>query len=132
MSLALAKVEKLTPAERRDLKHCINTVRAAQWAVQDASNVLVDARERKLYRENHDTFENFCRAAFGFSRQHAHNLIKAGEVFANLSTRVDTQPLSEGQVRLRSAADEIHSAYHITRRDLEDARSQLGKHRRAA
>ena len=34
--------------------------------------------------------------------------------------------------RLRSAADEIHSAYHITRRDLEDARSQLGKHRRAA
>lgn len=34
--------------------------------------------------------------------------------------------------RLRAAADEIHTAYHLARRDLDDARAQLIKPRRAA
>lgn len=100
MSTALTKREKLTPAERRDLKACIATVKAAKWALMDAAEALQEARQRKLYREQYSTFEEFCHAEFGMERAHAYRLLDAGKVFERLQCLPrETLPTSERQVR---------------------------------
>jgi hypothetical protein len=65
----------------------------------EVGNALLEIRDLKLYRETHETFEEYCRERWKMSRQRAHQLIDAAGVVQNLSTTVDIHPTSERQVR---------------------------------
>lgn len=41
---------------------------------------LREIRDKKLYRDEHETFEAFCQAEYGFERAHAYRLIGFAEV----------------------------------------------------
>ncbi|MFZ5764163.1 MAG: hypothetical protein ACOY4H_01040 [Thermodesulfobacteriota bacterium] len=72
---------------------------------------LIEIRERELYREEHRTFEGYCKKIFDFSRGHAYRLIGAAQVVENLSQMspnwrqaetdpvIDMVPMNEAQVR---------------------------------
>ena len=60
---------------------------------------LADIRDRRLYRAEHDTFEQYTEQRWQMSRSRAYQMIEAAEV---VSTIVDTGapiPANEGQAR---------------------------------
>lgn len=59
---------------------------------------LKEIRDKRLYRENNDTFEGFCRNHLTISRVYAYRQIVAAEVISNLLP-IGNMPLNESQVR---------------------------------
>jgi hypothetical protein len=47
-------------------------------------NALLRIRDAKLYRENHRTFEDYCRGRWKMSARRGRQLIDAANVFANI------------------------------------------------
>ena len=65
----------------------------------DVSMALLKIRDNRLYLPDnsgqYDTFDDYCRERWGFSRQRAPQMIEA----ASVSTMVDTSPKNEAQAR---------------------------------
>lgn len=88
--------DALDRAERDELLRQEAKIQAAAQTFVDAGQALVVIRDRRLYRETHATFEDYCRQRWGFNRSRASQLIGAHE----LSTIVDTA----GMAPLRNEA----------------------------
>ncbi|HXI19415.1 MAG TPA: site-specific DNA-methyltransferase [Chloroflexota bacterium] len=81
---------------------------------------LLAIRDRGLYRKRkggqYDTFEDYCRERWKFTRQYAYNLMDAAKVAGILSTAVDKPPTAEWQARplaplLRTQPEAIPEAW---------------------
>jgi hypothetical protein len=59
---------------------------------------LVEVRDRRLYRQTHDTFEAYCEGRWHFKRSHAYRLIDAAAVVNNLPPQ-EQGPANELQAR---------------------------------
>jgi hypothetical protein len=66
----------------------------------EVGKALLTIRDKRLYRGEHGTFEEYCRTKWGFSKTAANRYISASNVNANL-IEVDTEvlPTSEAQFR---------------------------------
>jgi hypothetical protein len=77
--------------------------RKVERAFYEAGKALRELRDRKLYRSTHQTFEEYCRDRFGYSRRHPYLLMEAAVIVDNLSEKCDPMdhipPTSERQVR---------------------------------
>ncbi len=60
--------------------------RKVERAFYEAGLALRELRDRRLYRNTHKTFEEYCRYRFGHSRQKSNYLIAAAGVYDNLTT----------------------------------------------
>ena len=67
----------------------------------EVGNALMEIRDGRLYRAEHDTFENYCRERWGMGRNYVNKLIAASGVVLNLGTIVpkDELPQTETQAR---------------------------------
>lgn len=67
----------------------------------DVGNALQEMRDRKLYRDTHRTFEDYCREQWGMERAHAYRLIDSAQVVEQLemSPIGDILPANESQAR---------------------------------
>ncbi len=80
-TVVLKVVEELTEqelAERQSLELKV------ERTFVEAGKALRTLRDRRLYRNTHKTFEEYCRDRFGFTRISANYKIAAAEVFENL------------------------------------------------
>ena len=72
-------------------------------AFVEAGTALRELRDRRLYRNTHKTFEEYCRDRFGFSRQNANYFIAGAGVVDNLlnltTNCCQILPTKESQVR---------------------------------
>lgn len=79
----------------------------------DVGSALLEVRDRRLYRESHLTWDDYCRERWNMSRIHAHRLIEAAEVSAMLPT--GNTPDSERQARelvpLKDDPDAVREVY---------------------
>ena len=66
---------KLTLVEKSDLKKLITIVDSAKAASIEGGKALLTIRDRKLYREECGTFEEFCEKRWGYKRAQAYRLI---------------------------------------------------------
>ncbi len=76
--------------------------RLVERAFYEAGRALKQLRDRRLYRNTHDTFENYCRERFSYNRSRSYQLIDAATVVDNLQEcppMVDILPTTERQVR---------------------------------
>lgn len=100
---------------------------------------LAEIKEKKLYREHHKTFDEYCKKVFGVSRTHTYRLISSSEVMDNLSQLKEIPlPESERQVRpLISLSPELQReawkrvitlSQHkkVTARDIKQIVKELG------
>jgi hypothetical protein len=82
---------KLSPADRKNLMRFEETIREgicrAKAGLIEVGTALANIREGRLYRESFDSFDDYCRTRWGFSRQRAHQLVQA----CQLSTVVDNE-----------------------------------------
>ena len=46
----------------------------------EVGEALLEIRDRRLYRESHKTFEDYCRERWGMSRIYAHRSIEAAKI----------------------------------------------------
>jgi hypothetical protein len=66
----------------------------------EVGTALAAIRDRRLYRQRHATFEEYCEVNWGMSRKRAYDLIAGAEVVAALSPIGDTPAVeNEGQAR---------------------------------
>lgn len=93
-------VEGLSRVERSTLQRCEEAISSSFVTLGEAIRTIRDGR---LYRGDFATFEDYCRERWGWTRQHAYQLMAGAEVATHIaSTFVGELPLptSEGQVRL--------------------------------
>ena len=87
----------LTLTERADLDALEQVVNHGLQTFVEVGRALGEIRERKLYRQTHSTFEDYCRGKWEMSRSRAHRLIDAARTVEVLPT--GNKPTSERQVR---------------------------------
>lgn len=56
-------------------------------------------RDRRTYRADYRTFEDYCKRRWGFTPQHAGMLMRAATTVESLETIVSVAPVRESQVR---------------------------------
>ena len=71
----------LTEEEREERERLEKIVEKSFYS---AGKALKDLRDKKLYRDQYPTFEEYCRVRFGFQRRHPYQLINAAAVVDNL------------------------------------------------
>jgi len=89
---------KLTDDERADLKELIARFAECETAWFEASRVLLEIRDRDLFREEFKTFEEFCQKKLGMTKSNANRRIQTGELAQDLATNV-VKPEYESLVR---------------------------------
>ena len=100
----------LTSNERRDLEQAERKIAAGLRSFLEVGMALKQIRDRKLFRQDFRSFEEYCAKRWDFTRQRGYELVGASEVMTDLSTTVDIRllPANEAQARpltvLRAAA----------------------------
>jgi hypothetical protein len=101
----------LTPAEATDLTRLERRITAGLEIFHSVGRALTEIRDRRLYRQTHSTFENYCQERWEFTRQRAAQLIGSAAVAFNVSTTGLQPPATERQARpLAGLAAEAQAA----------------------
>ena len=98
-TITIFATEELTEEEQRD-RSCLE--RQVERAFYEAGKALKQLRDRKLYRNSHKTFDEYCQDRFSYNRSRSYQLINAASIVDNLQECpqiVDILPTAEGQVR---------------------------------
>jgi DNA repair exonuclease SbcCD ATPase subunit len=90
---------ELSPDEQIELEECEAIIERGLQTFYEVGAALLRVRELRLYRIGHSSFEAYCAERWGISRPRAYQFIEAAEVRSNLSTIVDTLPMTESQAR---------------------------------
>ena len=93
--------ELITLDERSRLYQLEETIRQGLNTFVDVGNALLEIRDKRLYRQEHSTFEEYCREQWSFTKQRAYQLMDAATVVDTIqkSTIVDFFPKTETQAR---------------------------------
>jgi hypothetical protein len=70
----------------------------------EVGNALATIRDERLYRESHETFEDYCREAWGFARNYANKMIAASEAVAAVESVDTTVPTITSERQAREVA----------------------------
>ena len=91
----------LTSNERRDLERAELKIASGLKAFLEVGLALKEIRDHKLYRQDYETFEEYCTGRWDFSRQRGYELLGASEVVTDLSAIADicVLPVNEAQAR---------------------------------
>jgi hypothetical protein len=88
----------LTSDEAERLLECETVIEKGFQTFTEVGNVLSEIRDKRLYRQSYETFEDYCRGRWNKSKTHVNRLIAAAEVVRNL-TPMGVIPASERQIR---------------------------------
>jgi hypothetical protein len=91
----------LTTREQRELGRAERTIARGLKSFLAVGMALKEIRDQRLYRQQYDTFEEYCIMRWELSRPRAYQLCAASEVVADLSTIVDIGILPESEAQTR-------------------------------
>jgi phage N-6-adenine-methyltransferase len=133
MSSALAEVTEspargLVEEERLRLRSLEGVIEHGLARFVEVGEALLEIRDKRLYRETHTSFEQYCSERWGFRRAHAHRLIQSARVLRVLSPTGDA-PQSERQARelapLLTNPLQLREAWQDAHAQAEQARIPL-------
>lgn len=90
---------RLTATEEQELHGHEEVIENGLNVWYQVGEALLNIRDKRLYRSQYSTFEEYCRERWGMRRDYANKLISASEVMSNLNTNVSILPANEAQVR---------------------------------
>ena len=90
--------ELLLIEEQQELAHCEAVIERGLETFFEVGQAMAIIREKRLYRADYKTFEEYCRDKWGIQRNYANKLIAASEVVANLEMGTIV-PKTETQAR---------------------------------
>lgn len=94
--------QPLTEAEKDQLKQSETTIGSGLGSFFDVGHALIKINTSRLYRDESDTFEDYCEQRWGIGRHYGYRLINAAECFALLKAGLpkgSRLPLNESQLR---------------------------------
>lgn len=91
--------DALSPRESTRLEKCEAIIENGLRTFVEVGNALLEIRDSRLYRQDFDTFGDYCRKRWQTERRHAYRLINAARVFRNVSPGTQNLPTSEKQIR---------------------------------
>lgn len=77
----MSEKESITLAESKEFVHCEKEIRDC---VLRAGKALLTIRDKRLYRADYSTFEEYCQDKWGYTRQRGYQLIEAWETLDSL------------------------------------------------
>lgn len=89
---------QLTVGESTELAALEIKIAAGLQTFVEVGAALMEIRDKRLYRAEFGTFEEYCQERWGMKRAHAYRLIESAGVIANLSPIGDI-PKTESQAR---------------------------------
>ncbi len=72
--------EKLTSKERSRFDACKEQITSGLQQCFDTGLALIEIKEHRLYREDFDSFEDFCQQTYQIGRAYAYRLIESAEI----------------------------------------------------
>jgi len=90
---------ELTTEDCRELVRLEEIIKTGLQTFYQVGIALATIREKRLYRDTHRTFEDYCQERWGITHQRASQLIAAKNVYENLATTVAKLPEAEWQTR---------------------------------
>ena len=90
--------ELLLIEEQQELAHCEAVIERGFETFFEIGRAMAIIRDKRLYRAEFSTFEEYCRDRWGMSRIHAHRFIESAQVVANLLP-IGNIPATESQAR---------------------------------
>ena len=94
-------MNSLTVPQRSSFAALEETIQRGFDTFVDVGQALASIRDDKLYREQHATFDDYCRSRWNYTRQHVYRLINAAETVAQIEANpaIEELPTNERQVR---------------------------------
>ena len=89
----------LTPAQADRLAQLEPIIEHGMTSFVEVGNALLEIRDRRLYRQTHSSFEDYCRDKWQMSARHAYRLCTSAEVIKSLPEKCDQLVTTESQVR---------------------------------
>ena len=92
--------ELIVPEQER-LAELENTISKNFQAFYVVGCALAEINANRLYRQAHETFEEYCRERFEIARRTAYQYLRGAEVMDNVRScaQIDQAPANEAQVR---------------------------------
>jgi phage N-6-adenine-methyltransferase len=105
----------LTTVEKAEFFELEGRIEKGLKTFVEVGDALMAIRDKRLYRQSHGTFEDYCRERWGMERNYANKLIAASGVVSNLGTIVPILPTSESQARplTRLEPEEQREAWQV-------------------
>jgi len=91
--------ELLVEVESAELLLHEKTIEQGLKTFVDVGNALLAIRDKRLYRQQWGTFEDYCQERWGMERRHAYRLMDAAQSVENVSNWTQTLPATESQAR---------------------------------
>ena len=91
--------EILNIDERNELERCEVVIRQGLETFIEVGQALTTIRDKRLYRIEFGTFEDYCSTKWALERRQAYRLMDASKVIENVSHGTQTLPTSERQAR---------------------------------
>ncbi|MEI6279066.1 MAG: hypothetical protein WCO94_11945 [Verrucomicrobiota bacterium] len=92
-------ISEISLDESRDLIRLEEIVSKGIETWIEVGNALLEIRDRKLYRIEHGTFEDYCRSKWNIDRTYAHRLMSGAEVVNANKDLLPIGNISEGAIR---------------------------------
>jgi hypothetical protein len=136
----ITAIQNISAVERSRLVECEAVIKTGLNTFTEVGNALAEIRDSRLYREQFDTFEAYCRDRWGMERAHAYRLVDAAKVvnllspigdnkehFENVATHKIAMGMSESQAReLAPLKDQPETLRSVVMEAAETAR-QMNK-----
>lgn len=97
-------VKMLSVTERKRFQRNDKVIREGLSKVFDVAHAMWEVKSQEQYREEYPTWDAYCES-LGMTRQRGYQLTAWIEVDAQMSTRVDTEGLSERHARVLAPHD---------------------------
>lgn len=91
--------DALNAVERSRLDELESVIRRGLQSFIEAGEALTEVRESKLYRDSHNTFEEYCRDRWSISDSRARQLVAAAETVTTVTVAGLPAPSNEAQAR---------------------------------
>jgi len=94
--------------ESHELERCEVVIKQGLKTFIEVGEALFIIRDKRLYRREFNTFEDYCQEKWSLGKRYVNQLIQASEVISNLGAMAPILPESERQTRpLTSLEPEI-------------------------
>jgi hypothetical protein len=102
---------QLSRNELKDLKRCETMIHNSIKSFMDCGTALREIKEKKLYLQSHETFEDYIHERWGHSRSWAYQLIQVNEC---------AQELPKVKIREIPSARAYHPLTNIVDKEVRD------------
>jgi len=122
------QTEELTPKEHDTFATCEKVIARFVDSLAEVSKALRMIRDRRLYRAEYATFENYCLERWHYHRRRVYQLIDAGQVLENVHNCARIEPQNEAQVRQLARLQTPDQQIQIWRQVIEQHGERVTAH----